>query len=65
MLCNMVKVIAQKVDFYVTLINFAIILQKNEIVVIVGEFNGALGCIVEDRCNSGNLCNSGNSCNLT
>ena len=36
----MVKVIAGKVDFYVTLINFARMLRKKEIVVIVGDFNG-------------------------
>ena len=49
----MVKVIAQKVDFYVTLTNFARMLQNKEIVVIIGEFSGPLGCNVEDRCNGG------------
>ena len=51
--CNMVKVIAQKVDFYVTLTNFATMLRNKEIVVIIGEFSGPLGCNVEDRCNGG------------
>ena len=46
--CNVVRVIAQKVDFYVTLINFARMLQKKEIVIIVRDFSGSLGCNVED-----------------
>ena len=53
MLCNVVKVIDQKVDFCVTLINFARMLRKKEIVIIVGDFNGPLGCNVEDCCNGG------------
>ena len=51
--CNMVKVIAQKVDFYVTLINIARMFRKKEIVVIVGDFIGPLGCNIEDCCNGG------------
>ena len=49
----MVKVIAQKVDFYVTLINIARMFRKKEIMVIVGDFIGPLGCNVEDCCNGG------------
>ena len=46
--CNVVRVIDQKVDFYVTLINLARMLQKKEIVIIVRDFSGSLGCDVED-----------------
>ena len=53
MQCNVVKVIAQKVDFYVTRINFARMSRKKEIVIIVGDFSGPLGCNVEDCCNGG------------
>ena len=46
--CNVDKVITRKRDFYVTLISFARMLRKKEIVVIVGDFNGPYRCNVED-----------------